>query len=111
MGDGPVRITQSLLDVLVALLDAEGNELHGWAITKTTKLSSPTVYKILERLTDGGMVTARWEDQHPDINKPRRRFYRLTPNGVAWAGALLRERRPERAVLKVRPSLVWLDAQ
>jgi PadR family transcriptional regulator, regulatory protein PadR len=95
VSDGPIRVTEPLLDVLDALLEARDHELYGWAITKATKRSSPTVYKILERLTDHGMVTARWEDQRTDIGRPRRRLYRLTGHGrasrtrpaVGWAGA------------------------
>lgn len=93
MGAGPKRVTQPTLDVLDALLNAEGLELHGWAIIKTTKRAGPTVYKILERLTDGGLVTARWEREHPELGKPRRRFYRLTPTGAAQARELLAHRR------------------
>ena len=111
MSDGPVRITSSMLDVLEALMDAEGFELHGWAIAKTTKLASPTVYKILERLTEGQLVTARWEERHPDENKPRRRFYSFTATGRAWATALLNERRPWSALHRMRPALGWMDAR
>jgi DNA-binding PadR family transcriptional regulator len=100
-----------MLDVLEVLLDADSFELHGWGITKATKLASPTVYKILERLTDGGLVSARWEDRHPDENKPRRRFYRLTPTGTRWAAELLNERRPKRIPHNVRLAFGWMDAR
>lgn len=111
VGSGPVRITASMLDVLEALMDAQGFELHGWAIAKATKLGSPTVYKILERLTDGGLVTARWEERHPNENRPRRRFYSLTPTGRTWAVDLLNQRRPERTRRGPRPALGWMDAR
>jgi DNA-binding PadR family transcriptional regulator len=91
------RVTQPTLDVLEALLDAEGFDLHGWAIIKRTRLSGPTVYKILERLTGGGMLTERWEEAERKPGVPRRRFYKLTPTGIAHARRLLVERRPETA--------------
>jgi DNA-binding PadR family transcriptional regulator len=91
------RVTQPTLDVLEALLSAEDFELHGWAIIKTTKRAGPTVYKILERVAGGGMLTERWEVLGPDDNRPRRRFYKLTPTGVAYARQLLAERRPQTA--------------
>lgn len=53
--DGPVRVTNPLLDVLTVLLEAfedDRRELHGWAIMKATARSGPTVYG----------VTGRWED-------------------------------------------------
>lgn len=109
--DGPIRVTEPLLDVLEVLLEARDHELYGWAITKATKRSSPTIYKILERLTDYGMVTARWEDKHPDENKPRRRFYRLTGHGATAATDLLRERRPFRdKPVRPRPIAGWAGA-
>lgn len=99
--DGPVRITQPLLAVLEALLDAEGYELHGWAIMKTTGRSGPTIYKILERLAEAKWVTSRWEED-TEPGKPRRRYYRLTPNGEQEAWAIIAARRPKPATSRFR---------
>lgn len=107
MADGPVRITEQVLDVVEVLINAGPDEMHGWAITKAAGLASSTVYKVLDRLKVGGIVAARWEHEHPDGNKPRRRFYRLTGSGAAWAVAILRERRPDRASRAARPRLGW----
>lgn len=96
MSDGPVRVTQPLMDVLEVLLAAEDHELHGWAIMKATKRSGPTIYKILERLATSGWVSWRWEEQSSDATGPRKRFYRLTPNGLVKAAAILQERRGAR---------------
>ena len=93
----PTRITAPLLDVLEAFLASDGGELHGWAIIKASHRGGPTVYKILERLTDMGWVTARWDDQPAAPNKHRRRYYKLTGDGVAHAHALVAERRPVRS--------------
>jgi DNA-binding PadR family transcriptional regulator len=95
--DGPVRVTNPLLDVLEVLLEAFDNdrqELHGWAILKATARSGPTVYGVLDRLEDAKWITGRWEDHHPQQNKPRRRFYQLTPTGAVSASRLVTARRP-----------------
>jgi DNA-binding PadR family transcriptional regulator len=95
--DGPVRVTNPLLDVLEVLLEAFDNdrqELHGWAIMKAAERSGPTVYGVLDRLEDASWITGRWEDHHPQLNRPRRRFYRLTPTGAVSASRLLAARRP-----------------
>lgn len=95
--DGPVRVTNPLLDVLEVLLEAFDNdrqELHGWAIMKATARSGPTVYGVLDRLEDAEWITGRWEDHHPQQNKPRRRFYHLTPTGAVSACRLVTARRP-----------------
>jgi PadR family transcriptional regulator PadR len=93
---GPVRVTDPLLDVLEVFMKAltEDRELHGWAILKATGRAGPTVYGVLDRLEDAGWVTGRWEDQPPNANTPRRRLYRLTPNGAVAARDLLAARRP-----------------
>lgn len=95
---GPIRVTGPLLDVLEAFLrafDDDADELHGWAIMKATKRSGPTVYGVLDRLEEMGWISGRWEDQNPEANKPRRRFYRISPTGEPSARELLRERRPQ----------------
>ena len=93
---GPVRVTGPLLDVLEVFLQAlsKDQELHGWAILKATKRAGPTVYGVLDRLEDAGWIIGRWEDQPPNANTPRRRLYRLTPNGAVAARDLLADRRP-----------------
>jgi DNA-binding PadR family transcriptional regulator len=101
----PVRVTAPLLDVLEVFLAANGDELHGWAIIKASQRGGPTVYKILERLTEMGWVTARWEHQAAEPNKPRRRYYKLTGDGVAQADALIADRRPARFGKPPRPAL------
>lgn len=105
MTDQPARITAPFLDVVEAFLDSGGDELHGWAIIKASGRGGPTVYKILERMTEMGWVTARWEDRSAEPNKPRRRFYRLTGDGVARSRQLLAERRPQRTRTTLRPAL------
>src|SRR5690349_5455447 len=100
----PERITAPFLDVVQAFLDAGDDELHGWAIISTTGRAGPTVYKILERLTDMGWVTARWDDRAAEPNKPRRRYYRLTGEGVTHAQALVTERRQATRPTHTRPA-------
>jgi len=92
---GLERVTDPLLDVLAVLLKAFADdvELHGWAIMKTTRRTGPTVYGVLDRLEKAEWITGRWEEQSSDVNKPRRRLYRLTPTGAASGGELLAERR------------------
>ncbi|MFI7033597.1 PadR family transcriptional regulator [Microbispora rosea] len=106
----PARITGPTLDVLEAFLAARARneDLHGWAIAKATGRSSPTVYGVLDRLEDAGWVEGAWEEQAPDVNRPRRRLYRLTCEGAVRASALLAERRPGSVlgVLRSPPRLL-----
>jgi PadR family transcriptional regulator len=76
------------LSVLTALCDQPSQWQHGYALAKQTGLKSGTLYPILIRLCDRGLVEARWQDE-PQPGRPRRHLYRLTAAGLASAtGAL-----------------------
>jgi PadR family transcriptional regulator len=72
------------LSVLAALCDQPSQWQHGYALAKQTGLKSGTLYPILIRLADRGMVEACWEDE-PQPGRPRRHLYRLTAAGLASA--------------------------
>jgi DNA-binding PadR family transcriptional regulator len=78
---------QALL-VLAALCAEPREWRHGYGIARDTGLKSGTLYPILIRLADRGLVEARWEEGQP-AGRPRRHLYRLTPGGLASAGAAL----------------------
>jgi DNA-binding PadR family transcriptional regulator len=83
---------QTLL-VLAALCAEPREWLHGYGIARDTGLKSGSLYPILIRLAERGLVEARWEDGQP-AGRPRRHLYRLTPGGLAQAKAALAERAP-----------------
>lgn len=88
---GPQRVTRPLLDLLAALLAADG-EMHGWALAKATGQAAQTVYKLIDRLEDGDWLVGRWEELDAVTVRPRRRYYRLTEVGAARARDLLARR-------------------
>jgi PadR family transcriptional regulator, regulatory protein PadR len=59
---------------------------HGYDLAKQTGLKPGTLYPILIRLADRGLVEACWQDQ-PQPGRPRRHLYRLTAEGLASATA------------------------
>ena len=76
------------VSVLAALCDQPSQWQHGYALAKQTGLKSGTLYPILIRLADRGLVEACWQDE-PTLGRPRRHLYRLTAAGLASAtGAL-----------------------
>jgi PadR family transcriptional regulator PadR len=113
--EGPIRVTNPLLDVLEVLLqvyDSRVGDLHGWAIMKATKRSGPTVYGVLDRLEDIGWISGRWEDENPKPGKPRRRLYSIMPTGAMGAREILHERRPQALRRRHRtPGLALPDWQ
>ncbi len=77
------------LSVLAALCDEPSRWCHGYALARQTGLKSGTLYPILIRLADRGLVEACWQDE-PQPGRPRRHLYRLTAAGLASAtGALV----------------------
>ena len=76
------------LSVLAALCGRPSAWQHGYALARQTGRKSGTLYPILIRLADRGLVEACWEDEQP-AGRPRRHLYRLTPEGLATAGAAL----------------------
>jgi PadR family transcriptional regulator PadR len=75
-----VRMTYSTAAVLQAL-DA-GRE-YGFDIAAVTGLRRGTIYPILRRLEEAGMVGSQWEDPDPahEEGRPARKYYTLTKAG------------------------------
>ena len=78
------RFSAQTLSVLTALCDQPSQWQHGYALAKQTGLKSGTLYPILIRLGDRGLVEACWQDE-PQPGRPRRHLYRLTAAGLASA--------------------------
>jgi len=58
---------------------------HGYDIARETELKSGSLYPILARLSDQGLLEARWE-QEVGLGRPPRHLYRLTATGRAALG-------------------------
>jgi PadR family transcriptional regulator len=78
------------LSVLASLEADPAAWRHGYLLAKQTGLRSGTLYPILIRLAERGLVEACWEDGQP-AGRPRRHLYRLSSDGVAAARAALAE--------------------
>jgi DNA-binding PadR family transcriptional regulator len=76
------------LAVLAVLSARPSDWHHGYAIAKDTGLKSGTLYPILIRLADSGLIEARWEEEQP-AGRPRRHLYQLTAEGAAVATVAL----------------------
>jgi PadR family transcriptional regulator, regulatory protein PadR len=91
----PPGFSAQTLSVLAALCDEPSQWQHGYALAKQTGLRSGTLYPILIRLADRGLVEACWQDE-PGLGRPH--LYRLTAAGLAGATeALTSAARPAAA--------------
>jgi DNA-binding PadR family transcriptional regulator len=77
--------------LLAALIEAPQRWRYGYELSRVTGLKSGTLYPLLIRLSDQGLLEASWED---DVvpGRPRRHLYRLTANGRALARQQAREK-------------------
>jgi PadR family transcriptional regulator PadR len=91
--------------VLRALLENPAREKYGLQICAAANLASGTIHPILARLEGLGWVESRWEDGDPhEQGRPRRRYYRLTPDGAERArDALATARTSLNALPGLRP--------
>ena len=91
----PARVTYPTALVLLGLREGL---IHGFDIIDATGLRSGTVYPILRRLEDAGLVRSRWERglRARQEGRPPRRYYQLTATGAQAAHDAL-ERYPRIA--------------
>ena len=85
-------LTPGMFQVLIALADSEK---HGYAIIKEVarrtegrvRLSAGTLYTIIRRFVQEGVIAESAERPDPALDDERRRYYRLTEFGRAVARA------------------------
>ena|SRR5215471_13522565 len=69
------------------MLKTPGKWRHGYELSRQTGLMSGTLYPLLIRLSDQGLLEAKWEEPEKP-GRPPRHAYRLTSDGVVFARSL-----------------------
>lgn len=77
----PSKQMRALLEALSA---QHQSWRHGYDIMKETGLGSGTLYPLLTRMTEQGLVEAQWQEP-AQPGRPARHAYRLTATGLALA--------------------------
>jgi PadR family transcriptional regulator PadR len=78
------RCSRQTLALLAALMEQPRAWQHGYELSKETGLKSGTLYPILLRLSDQGLLDSAWKDAKRP-GRPPRHVYRLTASGLALA--------------------------
>src|SRR5580698_870679 len=60
---------------------------YGYELSKQTGLKSGTLYPLLIRLSDQGLLESKWQEPERP-GKPPRHGYRLTSEGLTFARAI-----------------------
>lgn len=82
-----LRKSPQTLEALAEFVERPREWKYGYDISRNTGLKSGTLYPILMRLSEHGLLETRWENVEP--GKPPRHMYRLTANGLQFAKELL----------------------
>ena len=72
--------------VLAALAAEPRRWRYGYELATEVGLKSGSLYPLLVRLADRGLLETSWEQGPP--GRPPRHLYRLTPSGRAYAAAV-----------------------
>ena len=107
-------LTPPMFQLLLALADGDK---HGYAIIKEVhrrtngriRLSAGTLYALIKRFADDGLITECDERPDPSLDDERRRYYRLSEEGRAVA--IAEARRMEEAVGHARAKLLLRKAR
>jgi DNA-binding PadR family transcriptional regulator len=73
--------------VLLALAEDPAAWRYGYDLCQQTGLKAGSMYPILMRLTDRGLLETSWESDIP-VGRPPRHLYRLTGQGLELAAEL-----------------------
>ena len=71
-------------ELLAVMLLQRHSWQYGYELSKQTGLKSGTLYPLLIRLSDQGLLESRWQEPERP-GKPPRHAYKLTPNGLVFA--------------------------
>ena len=81
-----MKLTGPLERVLTVMIADPSAPHYGYDLMKAAKLPSGTLYPMLARLQQDGLVDAEWEAQRQDTaGLPPRKYYRLTAEGLRVA--------------------------
>ncbi|MET7393775.1 PadR family transcriptional regulator [Dactylosporangium sp. NPDC005572] len=94
--------------VVLALAAQPSAWRHGYQLCQELDLKPGTVYPILMRLADRGLLEATWDTDVPPGRPPRHR-YRLTGSGRALATELAAAATTQ-APRRVDPTVRWQGA-
>ncbi len=83
----PRRPSPQTMAVLASLAEDPSSWTHGYDLCRALGLKAGTMYPILIRLADRGLLETTWETEIP-VGRPPRHLYRLTEAGLELAKEL-----------------------
>jgi PadR family transcriptional regulator len=100
------RHSPQTVAVVLVLAEEPSRWRYGYELSRRLGIKAGSMYPILMRLNDRGVLETTWESDAP-AGRPPRHLYRLTSEGRALAGEL--SQAPVHAEGRVARSTVNLD--
>ena len=99
-----MKVTGPLERVLRVFLADVSAPRYGYDLMKAARLPSGTLYPMLARLHEQGLVTSEWEPPPADANgRPPRKYYQLTGEGARVARLELAQAAAARNAVRRSP--------
>jgi len=90
--------------VLLALSETSGAWRYGYDLCQELDLKPGTLYPILIRLADRGLLETAWETEAP-AGRPPRHMYRLTAQGRKSVAELAASTRVKARRIRLEPGM------
>jgi PadR family transcriptional regulator PadR len=101
----PRRPSKQTVAVILALAEDPATWRYGYDLCQQLNLKAGSMYPILMRLADRGLLETTWETNAAN-GRPPRHMYRLTGLGRTLAGELAADATTEAApTLKLHPQM------
>jgi len=78
------RPSKQMLALLATMSERPGHWRHGYELMKNIGVLSGTLYPLLMRMTEQGLLAAEWREP-VQAGRPPRHAYRLTAAGISLA--------------------------
>ncbi|RKT34508.1 PadR family transcriptional regulator [Roseovarius halotolerans] len=91
-----MRISGRPLEILLFLSNFPQESFAGYSLSKSLGISSGTLYPLLVKLEEAGLLDSQWEDGDPqELGRPRRRYYKVNGQGIAALNEKMRSIHPQ----------------
>lgn len=82
----PLRVTRNILQLFAIMLRDPTGQHYALELSREARVNVGSIYAILARLEQNGIVTAKFEDIDPvEVGRPPRRYYSFTAEGRRFA--------------------------
>lgn len=75
------QLNTNALQVMAVLYHDLNGQHYALSLSQATQLRNGTLFPILDKLEDMGLIAAEWEEKNPHGRRARR-FYTLTGEGI-----------------------------